>query len=174
MPDPVDTQLTQIDKLETELGQFIATPSGTEGDPESFKGGTAAASPTLATVSSLLELTYDISGDIKTVGGEIAATLNTAAATLKQIANTLGEDKFNQLPAGKSPSDIVQMLQAALATAQTLIPGGSPAIASGSQFFAQIADLLKSVGNDTKKAQIILYKLAQEFDAIAVALKPKP
>ena len=170
MSDPVDTQLTQIDKLETALGQYIAKPSGTEGSPDSFEVGVADASnPTLKAVSSLLQVTYGISSDISKVGGEITDTLNTAAKALRSVAHTLAT---LNAPAGVNPSDIVQMLQAALATAQTLIPGGSPAIASGSQFFAQIADLLKSVGNDVGKARIILYKLAQEFDAIATALKP--
>ena len=169
MPDPVETQLTQIDKLETELGQYIAKPSGTEGNPDSFKGESATPTPTLSTVGDLLKITYVISGDISKVGGQIAETLNTSSRALRSVAEQLA--KLNT-PAGVNPSEIVQMLQAALATAQTLIPGGSPAIASGSQFFAQIADLLKSVGNDVGKAQIILYKLAQEFDAIATALKP--
>src|SRR5262245_20643649 len=169
MPDPVDTQLTQIDKLETELGQYIANPSGTGGDPNSFKAGVARATPTLSTVGDLLKITYGISADISKVGGQIAETLNTSSSALRSVADKLAT---LNTPAGVNPAEIVQMLQAALATAQTLIPGGSPAIASGSQFFAQIADLLKSVGNDVGKAQIILYKLAQEFDAIATALKP--
>ncbi len=169
MPDPVDNQLTQIDKLETELGQFIATPSGTDGDLKSFQEGKANPTDALNTFKELLRVTYGISGDISKVGGQITDTLNTAAKALRDVADTLAS---LNTPGGTNASEIVQMLQAALATAQTLIPGGSPAIASGSQFFAQIADLLKSVGNDVKKAQIILYKLAQEFDAIAAALKP--
>ena len=169
MPDPVDTQLTQIDKLETDLGQYIAAPSGVEGDPDSFKAGVATPTATLSTVGDLLKITYGISGDISTVGGQIADTLNTAATALRNVADQLAT---LNAPAGVNPSDIVQMLQAALARAQTLIPGGSPAIASGSQFFGQIADLLSSVGNDIGKARTILYKLAQEFTAISTALKP--
>jgi hypothetical protein len=169
MPDPLGTQLNKLDTLETNLSQYIAKPSGTEGIPDSFKSGTATQTPTLTTVGDLLKITYSITPEIGKVGTEIVSTLNTAAKALQDVGDKL---KDLNTPAGVNPSDIIQMLQASLATAQALIPGGSPALASGSQFFNQVADLLNAVGNDVNKARTILYKLAQEFNAIAAALKP--
>ena len=164
MADPIDTQLTKIDALQTSLAQYIATPNGPD-----FKNGKATPTVTLGSVSELFKITYTVSKDIESVGKGVSSSLNDAANAVRKIADKL--DGLKNSASGE-PLDAVATLQAALATAQALIPGGSPAMDSGSQFFGQIADLLKSVGSDVGQAQTILYKLAQEFDAIAKSLEP--
>lgn len=168
MPEIVNAQLTKLETLEKKLGQYIATAKGIEGNPDSYKAGTATQSETLKTVGGLLKITY-VSEDIKSVGGEIRDALKTAALALRKVGDQLGG---LVIPAGVNPADVVEQLQAALLMAQAVVPGDSSALTSGSQFFNQVSDLLKDVGNDIGNARTILYKVAQQFDAIAEALKP--
>jgi hypothetical protein len=74
-----------------------------------------------------------------------------------------------QVPSGSSTAQVLQSLQNGLAVAQSLLPGSSPALTSGSQFFGTLSSLLTAVGNDVGKATDQLYEIGQQLTAIAGA-----
>jgi hypothetical protein len=156
-----------IGTLETDLTVF-ATPTGS---PGSYKGQTAGTTPLLATIKALLS---DLAGlgtigsAIATVNGDIATALADAATAIEKVADVLTTIEA-QVPSGSSTAQVLQSLQNGLAVAQSLLPGSSPALTSGSQFFGTLSSLLTAVGNDVGKATDQLYEIGQQLTAIAGA-----
>lgn len=181
MIDATPPALEDLQTLEQDLEKYIAKPTATSGqdgdsDPDHWNPENGAkvdpqSIQLLNTISTLLTLTYSISSDVQTVGATIVKDLGAVSQTLAKIADTLGQLNLGN---GVNPSDVVTQLQTALAVSQAILPGGSSALASGSQFFAQIANLLTEVSNDIGTTRIILYKVAQQLNAIAAAVTPPP
>ena len=161
MPDPVNTVITDITKVEQAL-EAVAVPKAP------FDTTLVAdKKPVLDTAGSLLKLLYG-NADIKKVGGDIAGALGDAAKLLHSVADTLK----TIINTGGNVTQTLQALQNALATAQAIVPGSPPALTAGSQFFGQIGSILTAANNDVTAAANVLYKFAQQLSAIAAALKP--
>jgi hypothetical protein len=159
------------DQLTTLQGDLnvLATP-----DTNHPSTGTAQPTPALTTAQDVLALLADsslVGNSIgTTVGGvytAIATAITTdAASSLKAIAGELGN--ISQIG---NAAAALQSLQNVLQTAQSLIPGGSSALASAfastSQFAALFGDLLQ----DPATAATKLYEIAQQLEAVANAFK---
>jgi hypothetical protein len=165
MPGPVNTVITDVTQVEKAL-ESVVKPSDDNQLSDVTKGQPL---PVLGTAAQLLTLLYKTSGDVKTVGTEIYNALDEAARLLNSVAGTLKTIKNT----GGNVTQTVQALQNALATAQAIMPGAPPVLASGSQFFGQITTILTAANNDVTAAANILYKFAQQLEQIAVALQPK-
>jgi|BarGraNGADG00212_1021973.scaffolds.fasta_scaffold00635_5 hypothetical protein len=156
-----------IGTLEKDLTVF-ATPSDAGG---SWKGGTAAPTALLATITALLgDLASlgTIGSAIATVNGDIATALKDAASAINTVADALTTIEAS-VPSGSSTAQVLQALQNGLAVAQSLVPGSSSALTSGSQFFGTLSSLLTDVGNNVTTATTQLYQIAQQLDALAGA-----
>lgn len=173
--DPAASTLMKLEELEKEL-EFIAVPTA-NGDKtlaNSYKSKDLKAelTPITKTISEIIKITF------KTAGGQnVSKEISDA---LKQVANTfwdlgdkldLGKADLEKL-AGNDVTKAVKIIRQALITAQTLIPGGSSFLASGSDAFNQLDSILELATKDINGARIILYKLAQKFAAIATAINP--
>jgi methyl-accepting chemotaxis protein len=157
-----------IGTLEQDLTVF-ASPNESGG---SWKGGTATSTPLLSTVKTLLgDLTQlgSIGTAIGTVTGDIATALTDAADALNTIADALTSIDAAAQGQGSTSAQVLQALQNALAVTQSLVPGSSSALTSGSQFFGTLSSLLSDVGNDVTKAATELYQIAQQLTALASA-----
>jgi hypothetical protein len=156
-----------IGTLEKDLTVF-AVPSDPGG---SWKDGTAAPTPLLATITALLgDLTSlgTIGSAIATVNADIATALKDAATAITTVAGALTTIEAS-VPSSSTTAQVLQALQNGLAVAQTLVPGSSSALTSGSQFFGMLSSLLTDVGNDVTAATTQLYQIAQQLDALATA-----
>jgi hypothetical protein len=156
-----------IGTLEKDLTVF-AVPSNAGG---SWKDGTAAQTDLLSTIKVLLG---DLAGlgtigsAIAAVNGDIATALQDAATAITTVADALTTIE-SKVPSGSSTAQVLQALQNGLAVAQSLVPGSSPALTSGSQFFGTLSSLLTDVGNDVTTATTQLYQIAQQLTALATA-----
>jgi hypothetical protein len=156
-----------IGTLEKDLTVF-AVPAESSG---SWKGGTAAPTLLLATITTLMS---DLAGlgsigsAIATVNSDIATALKDAATAINTVADALTTIE-GSVPSGSSTAQVLQALQNGLAVAQSLVPGSSSALTSGSQFFGTLSSLLTDVGNDVTQATTQLYQIAQQLEALAGA-----
>jgi hypothetical protein len=161
MADPVSQKLVDVEKFLEKL----AVPKASN-----LPNGTAAPQPLLAIIASLLTTLYSL-GTVgpaaKTVGADLAKGMKDAVTALRKVAGILATISGT----AADTAAILTSLQSALSVAQTLVPGSSPALTSGSQFFGMIGTLVTDAGGVAQAANV-LYELAQEIDAIADALKP--
>jgi hypothetical protein len=164
MPDPVNTVITDITQVEKAL-ESLVKPGG---DLTQVDAG-VPQQPVLQTIANLLTLLYKPGNDIASVGKDLSNALVEAAHLLNSVASTL---KNITTSPGATVAQNVQALQNALATAQAIMPGAPPVLASGSQFFGQITTLLNDAGNDVTKATNTLYEFAQQLYQIGQALMP--
>jgi hypothetical protein len=164
MPDPVNTVITDVSKVEQAL-ENVVKPSDDQHLSDITKG---TALPVLNTAKQLIDVLYGASSDVKSVGNDMAKALDEAAKILKSVADVL--KTINNT--GGTVTQALQSLQNALATAQAIIPGSPPALTAGSQFFGQITTLLTAASGDVVAASKVLYKFAQQLEGLSVALKP--
>jgi hypothetical protein len=165
--DPVAPVITNLVTVEQQLA-LIATPQGTLQDGKLTKGS-AAALPALTAAAGLLTVLYKVVGDdLKNAGTRTAAALGDAVNALRQVADQLQKVTST----GTDVQKTLAALQNALAVAQTILPGTSPDLAAGGQFFGQLNSVLAGVGGDIGKAVTVLYQFAQELAAIQDAIKP--
>jgi hypothetical protein len=137
-------------------------------------GGNATPTTALTTAGEVLSLLADTS----LVGNSIGTTVNgvyTAIATaitndavssLKAIAGELGN-----IPQAGNAAAALLALQNVLQTAQSLIPGGSSALASAFASTSQFATLFGNLLQDPATAANTLYEIAQQLEAVANAFK---
>jgi hypothetical protein len=154
-----------IGTLEQDLSAF-AVPQESSGG--SWKGGRANPTPLLTTIQALLgdlAALGSIGSAIATVNADIATALGDASTAITLVADTLSSVEANV----QAPATPATALQNGLAVAQSLMPGSSPALTSGSQFFGTLSTLLADVGNDVDQATTQLYQIAQQLTALATA-----
>jgi hypothetical protein len=167
MPDPATPVITDLFQVEQAL-ETVARPK-----PPYTPGNTnpADAQPALLTATGLLTILYGLGGlgnQLKTAGTDTAKALGDAATALRKVAEQLQTIASG----GSDVKKTLESLQNALAVAQTVLPGSSPQLASGSQFFGQVMAVLTAVNNDTAKGAEVLFKFAQQLAAIAAAITP--
>jgi hypothetical protein len=151
------------------LSTVFAVPSGTLGDPASYKAGTATVpNPGVVNaITALLQALYSASTDMNDVGTATKTALTDVAKVITALA-----DQVVGLSAVADVANAMGQLQQALVLAQTLAPTGPVAVLdSAGQLFKQIQDLLTAVP-DPKNAAIELYSLAQQLNQIAIEIKP--
>ena len=167
MADPVAPVVTNLVDVEQAL-ESIAKPQGslTAG---TLQTGSAAPQPALTVATGLLTVLYNVLGtDLKTAGTKTAVALGTAVTALRAIAKQLQTITST----GTDVQKTLQALQNALAVAQTILPGASPDLASGGQFFGQLNSVLTALGGDVNKTVTVLYQFAQELAAVQNAIQP--
>lgn len=161
MANPLSTLETDLAALATPPSSF---PAGYTG------GGTAQPTPVLTAVQTLFS-TLETVGAIQASIGPLASGINSglgdAAAALETIASQLQHISDTAGAAGTDATSVLASLQNALATAGSLIPGGTNVtqLQSGSQFFGQLSTLLSDLGSITA-AVTCLYQIAQQLRAI--------
>ena len=151
------------------LSIVFAAPSGTPGDPASYKAGTATVpNPGLVSaITALMQALYSASSDMNDVGTAIKTALADVAKVIVAIA-----DQVVNLSSVTDVANAMGQLQQGLALAQTLAPTGPVAVLnSAGQLFQQIQNLLAATP-DQKTAAIELYSLAQQLNQLAVGIKP--
>lgn len=169
MTDPLTTLQDDLNTL--------ATPRSP------YASNTAQAQPALTAAGEVLSLLADQSIVGNTIGtaasGAYTAIANVinddVVQALKQIAGHLASVSM----AGTTVSDVgkaLQSLQNVLQTAQSLVPGGSSAVASAfastTQFATLFGNLLQdaeAAGTGIDGAAQTLYEIAQQLAAIAGA-----
>jgi hypothetical protein len=160
-----------LSTLETNLAALAKPVSG----PNIPPGGIAAPTNLLETVAALfsaLEQVGDVGPAIKSVAEGMNTALEDAAKALELVADKLGELSSAATSAGTDTKTVLESLQTALSTAQSLLPGGpsvTGALQSGSQFFGMLSSLLGDIPSVTD-ATNTLYQIAQELRAIGKAL----
>jgi hypothetical protein len=161
-PDPIKPV---IDALST----VFAVPSGTPGDPASYKAGTATVpNPgVVGAITALMQALYSASSDMNDVGTAIKTALTDVAKVIVAIA-----DQVVALSSVTDVANAMGQLQQGLTLAQTLAPTGPVAVLnSAGTLFQQIQNLLAATG-DPKTAAIELYSLAQQLNQLAIEIKP--
>jgi hypothetical protein len=159
--------------LETDLVAF-ATPqkaaNANSGTATDWENGTATATPLLTTVATLLNTLGAVEGvgpAITAMTGGISTVLPDVASALNKIGEAITSIE-SQTGAGTTPAQVMQALGNALSLAQSLSPNQNPALASGSQLFNNLSELL---GNNTPDAAAAtLFQIAQQLTAIGKAL----
>lgn len=166
MTDPLTT-------LETDL-TILATPN----TPHST--GTATETPALAAAKEVLSVLADQSLVGHGIGTAVSGAYSAVATALtddvvKALQAIAGELTTNASLVSLDITDATKALNAlqnALQTAQTLVPGGSSAVASAlastSQFATLFGNLLHDAGSVATAADT-LYQIAQQLAVIAAA-----
>ena len=155
MTDPITT-------LVGELSTYAYQPAETAGSYETTTA-TGALQPLTQAVGGILfalESVQTLQSAMQEVFGDIGTALTGAADAL----NTVGE-QLQKLPPGQSAADALTALQNALTVASSLVPGSTPNLSSGSQFFAMLSSLLTTYA-DVSDAATELFKLSQQLRAI--------
>jgi hypothetical protein len=159
MSDPATTKLKDI---ESTLEKFLAVPGGA---PDHLKTGMATPGPILTPLRTLFTVLNAASGDVDAADRAVKKGLNDAGKLLRAVGDQIVA-VVRATPGGIRPADALSTLQAAVATAQTLFPN-STELAAGSKLFGQLAELVGDVGGDAQAAADVLYKFAQQLDALA-------
>jgi hypothetical protein len=176
MTDPVQTALAPLHEVEAALSKYVATPALDKAKVQAM--GTsitlaqlqaASRSQFLTALAAVLKVTYAV-GDVAKVGTSIADGLGQAAEALVTVANKLGELGSVQLADNMTPAKLIHHVQAAIALAQAILPGGTPGLAAGGQFFDQLAKLLDTMQGDVLATRVLLYRFALELQAVRTSL----
>jgi hypothetical protein len=163
------------DPLTTLEGDLTTLAAADTADPQN---GTATAQPALTAAQQVLSLLAD-----QTLVGPAIGT--AVSGVYSGIATAITDDvvKALQLIAGEltttlaglnvaNAASALSSLQNVLQTAQSLVPGGSSAVASAfastSQFATLFGNLLADAGSVTAAANT-LYEIAQQLEAVAAA-----
>ena len=160
-----------LSTLETDLVVF-ANPQkvANNGNATDWENGTATPSALLTTIATLLQTL----GGVNVIGPAITALTGGIASVLPDVATALNKVSEAittieaQLPAGSTIDQVMQALSNALSLAQSLSPGQNTALASGSQFFNNLSQLLQNKTPD--QAAQALFQIAQQLTAIGQAL----
>jgi hypothetical protein len=166
MTDPLTTLQTDLNTLAT-------------ADTSDPPNGTAAAQPPLTAAQQVLSLLADqalvgsaISTSVSGVYSAIATAItDDVVKALQAVAGELNSPSMAGLNLNDATSAL-SSLQNALQTAQSLVPGGSSAVASAfastSQFATLFGNLLQDAGSLAAAANT-LYEIAQQLEAVAAA-----
>jgi hypothetical protein len=162
MTDPLTTLQTDLNTLAT-------------ADTSDPPNGTAAAQPPLTAAQQVLSLLADqalvgsaISTSVSGVYSAIATAItDDVVKALQAVAGELNSPSM----AGLNLNDATSALSS-LQNAQSLVPGGSSAVASAfastSQFATLFGNLLQDAGSLATAANT-LYEIAQQLEAVAAA-----
>jgi hypothetical protein len=162
-----------LSTLETDLNTLATADAG---DPQN---NPATATPALTAAQEVLSLLADQTLVGSSIGGAVSGVYTTIATAitddvvdaLKKIATEL-TSTLATLNISDAASAL-SALQNALQTAQSLVPGGSSAVASAfastSQFATLFGNLLQVPGTTVGDAAKTLNTIAQQLAAIAAA-----
>jgi hypothetical protein len=169
MADPLTTFQDDLNTLAT-------------ADTTNPQGGTATPTTALTAAQEVLSLLADQTLVGSGIGAAVSGVYTTIATKItddvvKALQAIAGELRTNANLANLSIKDATSALSAlqnALQTAQSLVPGGSSAVASAfastTQFATLFANLLQDAGSVAKAADT-LDEVAQQLDAVANAFK---
>lgn len=136
------------------------------------QGGSATPTQALTVAGEVLSLLADQSLSGSSIGA-------TVTVVYTEIAKAITDDVVNSLKAiagelasiphlGDAASALLA-LQNVLQTAQSLVPGGSSAVASALASTSQFATLFGDLLQDPGTAATTLYEIAQQLEAVAAA-----
>jgi hypothetical protein len=153
------------------LAVDFAKPTGNGADPASYKSGSATVpNPGLVSLlTNLLGVLYGASTGLKNTGSFVA----DAFKNITNILRILG-DQVALLPDVVDIPGVLDKFQTALSAANAMPapdPSGPPGAASS--LYSQLEALLSNV-KSAADAAILFYSLAQQLEALASDIAPKP